>query len=230
MNRTMLTMMRSFLYVSSCLLLCLSSTGCATRYQQLLQDRDAEIRDLEGQVANLKSENAELARQKAAADARARDLTSGVAAESSSSDELARVRGDLPDLDVRYDRAGRISIGIENTVTFDSGSVQLKPDAGRVLQRVADVLMRDYPDRRIYVEGHTDTDPIRRTKGLYRSNRHLSVERADAVARYLVENGRLSESHIVVVGYGQHLPRAPGSSASDKARNRRVEVVVGEVL
>ena len=128
---------------------------------------------------------------------------------------------------VRY-RDGRLTIGIDNTVTFSSGSSAVKPTASGVLRRVSDLLQRDFRGRRIYVEGHTDTDPIKKTRGRYRDNRHLSLERADAVASYLTAKCGLPADSIAVVGYGQYAPKASGSSDAAKAKNRRVEIVVGE--
>ncbi|MBK8976504.1 MAG: OmpA family protein [Planctomycetes bacterium] len=222
-------MRHSKLLVLALPLFALLTSGCATRYQELLTDRDAEIRQLKGQLADSLAEGEDLRRERD----RLRGELDGAGTrpvEASATDsELARVRDELPDLDVSR-RLGRISIGIENTVTFDSGSEQLKSSAASVLQRVARVLNEQFPDRRIYVSGHTDTDPIRRTAGTYRSNRHLSVERADAVARWLIKDGRVPERQIAVVGYGPYLPRVAGSDDSAKARNRRVEVVVGEEL
>jgi chemotaxis protein MotB len=119
----------------------------------------------------------------------------------------------------------RISIGVKDSVTFDSGSTTLKETSHRTLRSVADVLRSKFAGRRYYIEGHTDTDPIAKTKDKFRSNRHLSVERADSVARYLVSQG-VPESAIVVVGYGQYDP----SDSRTKANNRRVEIVVGEKL
>jgi len=204
------------------------TSGCATRYQDLLRDKDMEIRELEARLADARAQNDDLRRQKEAAEA-ALANTGGGPVEAATDSELDRMRGELPDLDVRRDR-GRLSIGIENTVTFDSGSVALKSSADAVLNKVSRFLRDQYPDRRIYVEGHTDTDPLNRTKNTYRSNRHLSVERADAVARYLIEKGGLPERQVAVVGYGPYEPREPGSSESAKARNRRVEIVVGESM
>jgi chemotaxis protein MotB len=208
------------------LLLCaaplfLGSTGCATRYQDLLRDRDAEIRDLQGKLANSRSENEDLRRQ-------LNDSRVVQAAPASAGDgELATAQNALPELDIRRNR-GRISIGIENTITFDSGSAALKASASSVLGRVADLLRREYPGRRIYVEGHTDTDPINKTRGQFRTNRHLSTERADAVATWLIEKGSLPVQQIAVVGYGPYDPRETGSGDQVKAKNRRVEIVVGE--
>ena len=83
-----------------------------------------------------------------------------------------------------------------------------------------------YAGRRFYIEGHTDDDPIQKTKDKFRSNRHLSVERADSVARYLISQG-VPESKIVIVGFGQYDPAA---AAKNKAQNRRVEIVIGDAV
>ncbi len=218
--------MRKLLSLSCCIYL-LFASGCATRYQDLLRDRDAEIRDLQSKLAGARAESEDLRRLKEEAERRSASATPVDATATGTDSQLARVQDALPDLDVRR-KFGRISIGIENTITFDSGSSAIKSGASSVLRRVADVLQRDFGDRRIYIEGHTDTDPIVKTRGQFRSNRHLSVERADAVARWLAEQGRIPESRIAVVGYGEFDPRSGGASSSDKAKNRRVEIVVGE--
>jgi chemotaxis protein MotB len=94
-----------------------------------------------------------------------------------------------------------------------------------VLRSVASVLKSKFVGRRFYVEGHTDSDPIQKTKDKYDNNRHLSALRANAVASYLERQG-VPANAIVVVGFGEHDPRDPGQ----KARNRRVQIVVGESL
>jgi flagellar motor protein MotB len=112
-------------------------------------------------------------------------------------------------------------MGVDNSVTFDSGSTTLKDSSHRVLRNVANVMKERFAGRRFFIEGHTDTDPIVKSK--WRDNMQLSMERADAVRRYLVQQG-VPESAIAVVGYGQHEPRDGGR----KERNRRVEIVVGD--
>lgn len=217
------------LWLAPCLAIAAMSLGsCTARYQDLLRDRDAQIRELKGEVADLRATNADLERsEKAARDALEQQLA--LANQAPATGDLDRVKDDLADLDVRYSR-GRLSIGIENTVTFGSGSVELKNSANQVLKRVADVLKRDFGNRWIYVEGHTDTDPIRKTKARFRSNRHLSAERADVVADFLVRQGGLDQKQVAVVGYGPNDPREAGSGDSSKAKNRRVEIVVGEPM
>ena len=208
-------------------------SGCTTRYQDLLRDRDAQIRDYNARIAQLRAEQDDLVRKEQAARQRADELQQqldGVTAVPVAQDAILQsVRRDLADLDVRYNR-GRISIGIENTVTFDSGSTELKTSAHDTLRRVAALLQRDFPNRRIYVEGHTDSDPIVKTRSQFRSNRHLSAERADAVAGFLVASCGISEDRIAVAGFGPYDPRVSGSVEDAKARNRRVEIVVGEPM
>jgi chemotaxis protein MotB len=209
----------------------LGLASCTARYQDMLRDRDAQIRELNGRLSDLRAANADLEQRERVAREEA-DRLRGMAASkpveaATDRGELDKIRRDLPELDVRYSR-GRLSIGIENSVTFDSGSTALKSSASQVLGRVAEVLRRDFSNRRIYVEGHTDTDPIRKTKDRFRSNRHLSAERADSVAQFLTSKGGVPERQIVVVGFGPFDPRTTGNNEAAKARNRRVEVVVGE--
>ena len=193
-------------------------TSCTTRYQDMLRERDERIRELSGEVARMRGLNEQLERgQTAPAEANApkRDEASG---------EVRRLQGELgDDVNVSY-RGNRLSIGVNDSVTFDSGSTELKDSSHRVLKGVASALKGQYAGRRFYIEGHTDDDPIQKTKDRYRSNRHLSVERADAVARYLISQG-VPESKIVIVGFGQF---DPSTSAKNKAQNRRVEIVIGD--
>ena len=192
--------------------------SCTTRYQDLLRDRDTEIRNLNGRVSALSAEKDDLERQ----------LTNQRATPSAPAGENAdfvnpNTKGLQDELggDVTVDyRKGRLSIGVDDTVTFDSGSDRLKSSASSVLKKIVTVLRRDYADCKIYVEGHTDTDPIVKTKGKYLDNRELSAKRANAVARFLAEQG-VPEDHIVIVGFGQFDPR----DSRSKERNRRVEIV-----
>jgi len=213
----------------------LAMTSCTTTYQQMLHERDLKITQLENANAQLRAANRELERREKGARDESQALRDRLAtgpaptaeATAQRNTELQQVQAELQDLDVGY-RRGHVSIGIENEVTFASGSIDLKSGAGAILERVAAVLKRRFPDRRIYVEGHTDTDPINKTKGKFRSNRHLSAERADVVAAYLVDKCGLPADQVVVVGFGPYDPKLDSKSEASKAKNRRVEIVVGE--
>lgn len=197
------------------------ATSCTTRYQDMLKDRDDQIRSLNGDLARMRGENDELQGRLTAAP-RPTEATTTRPEPSSLINDIQRDLGS--DAVVSY-RRGRISIGVNNRVTFSSGSTSLKNSSHQVLRGVAKVLKSQFSGRRFYVEGHTDTDPIRKTKDKYSSNRDLSMQRADSVAKYLISQG-VPESAIVTVGFGEFDPL----DRSKKAANRRVEIVVTDML
>jgi chemotaxis protein MotB len=106
---------------------------------------------------------------------------------------------------------------ISGDVLFGPGQTTIKPEARRELDRVASTIRRDYSGRSVRVEGHTDSDPIRKSK--WGSNQALSKARADSVRDYLASKG-ISRSLIETVGRGSSEPR------KSKAASRRVEIVV----
>ncbi|MFP4145845.1 MAG: flagellar motor protein MotB [Phycisphaeraceae bacterium] len=112
---------------------------------------------------------------------------------------------------------GDLAVRVPGDVLFGPGSAELKGTAKRTLAEIAGVLQRDYPASRIRVEGHTDTDPIRKSK--WSDNLELSLHRAAAVERHLAEQG-VDADRIYAAGFGESDPRAT------KAKSRRVEIVV----
>ena len=130
--------------------------------------------------------------------------------------------------DVAFDPSkGTITVTLPNAILFDSGKATLKKATSVELDHIYSVL-RDkqiYAGKQINVVGHTDTDPIKKTKDKWKDNWELSAERALSVLRYLVKRGS-PEEKIQAVGCGESRPIASNSTASGKARNRRVEIVV----
>ncbi|MCW5753099.1 MAG: OmpA family protein [Phycisphaeraceae bacterium] len=114
-------------------------------------------------------------------------------------------------------RGQDLVIAVAGDVLFDSGKATIKTSAQRTLDRVADVLKSRYPSHEIRVEGYTDSDPIR--KSGWKSNEHLSFERAISVEHYLVSKG-IPNDRIYSAAFGPARPRAT------KQESRRVEIVV----
>jgi len=127
-------------------------------------------------------------------------------------------------VDVAFDeRAGTITVTLPNAILFSSGKETLKKATISELSHVITVINERYSGKRIEVIGHTDSDPIKKSK--WKDNWQLSSERALSVLRYLVSNG-ISEDRIVAVAAGESRPIASNGTTSGKARNRRVEIVV----
>jgi flagellar motor protein MotB len=126
----------------------------------------------------------------------------------------------LEGIDARYDAAaGTVTVAIPGNVLFDSGRAIVKPTAKSTLDKVAAAIKKSYPGKRVYVDGHTDTDPIRRTKDAYDDNFDLAYARAHSVAAYLQSKG-ITDKQLVIRSYGAN--NAKGS----KEASRRVEIVV----
>jgi chemotaxis protein MotB len=128
--------------------------------------------------------------------------------------------------DVAFDpSAGTITVTLPNSILFDSGQASLKTATSRELDHIHSVLQQKYAGKQIDVVGHTDTDPIRKTKDKWKDNWELSAQRALTVARYLIQRG-IADDKIRAVGCGESRPIASNANNAGKAKNRRVEIVV----
>ncbi|RMH29602.1 MAG: hypothetical protein D6693_01750 [Planctomycetota bacterium] len=112
---------------------------------------------------------------------------------------------------------GEVVVAVAGDVLFDSGSATLKSSAKNTLNRIAEVLNSRYPGQMIRVAGHTDSDPIRKSK--WKTNERLSAERALAVEEYLSSQG-VDNDRMYSAGYGSSQPKA------SKKESRRVEIIV----
>ena len=117
-------------------------------------------------------------------------------------------------------RTGNVTVTLPGDVLFDSGKADLKPSAQDTLDKVAKALRSDYASKKLRVEGHTDSDPITKTRDDWEDNLDLSMARAAAVTRYLEQEG-IASKLVTTSGYGSSHPRS-----SVKSKNRRVEIVV----
>ena len=100
-------------------------------------------------------------------------------------------------------------------LTFSRGKHTLSTKGKKELDKVVKALV-DSGASRVLIEGHTDSDPIKRSN--YRDNLHLSVMRAHSVAKYLSIKGVKADA-ISIAGYGQYKPVGKAKTA-----NRRVEI------
>jgi chemotaxis protein MotB len=115
---------------------------------------------------------------------------------------------------------GGAMTSIEGTILFDSGKAALKPTARQTLDAVAGVISEKFPDYDIYVFGHTDDQPIR--KSGWKDNYELSAQRALSVVRML--RSMAVDCKMAAAGWGEQLPIEANTSASARQRNRRVEI------
>jgi len=113
-------------------------------------------------------------------------------------------------------------ISLKEAGFFDSGSAKLKQDSILTLRGIAEGLQQ-YANR-FRVEGHTDSVPIRSSE--FRSNWELSTARATNVIHFLVESAGFSPNVLSAVGYGEFQPLVANDTPEQRAKNRRVDIVV----
>ena len=113
---------------------------------------------------------------------------------------------------------GTVSVELASDVLFDSGKAIVKSSAKSKLNSIVGTIKQKYSGKEINVIGHTDTDPIRKSK--WKDNWELSCERALAVTRYLISQG-IPAKQLAASGRSQYHP-----IGATKAQNRRVEIVV----
>jgi chemotaxis protein MotB len=120
----------------------------------------------------------------------------------------------------------KLSLSMVDKVLFDSGSDKVKGGGRKVLDRVADILVK-VTDKQIRIEGHTDNVGIgAKLKERFPTNWELSTARALNVVRYLTEQGGIDPGLISAAGYSMHMPVASNETEEGRAKNRRIEIVL----
>jgi type VI secretion system protein ImpK len=138
--------------------------------------------------------------------------------------QLGRLRKELQigDCSVVNQTANQIVIRLCDQVTFDPGQATVKDQFKPLAAKIAALL--DKEEGTIRVVGHTDSTPIKNVR--FPSNWQLSVERAKAVAA-LLKRGLAKPDRVEVDGKGPDVPIATNANAEGRAKNRRVEVMIG---
>jgi len=205
----------TFFYALVLLCFCALLPGC-TNWQKKYEALNVEHQNTLGLLERERAEKGQLAEQSQQAIA---GLEKQIAERTS-----AEAAGFGKGYDVAFDpSAGTITVTLPNAILFDSGKAALKKATSTELNHIQSVLQSQYAGKQINVVGHTDSDPIKKSK--WKDNWELSAQRALSVVRYLIEQG-IAEDRIRAVGCGAGTPIASNATASGRAKNRRVEIVV----
>src|SRR5260370_3132697 len=181
----------------------------ADELTKLLQGTAADKDKLDKLLKATNTQLEELAKQKAAAEARA-------ATYKALTDRL-RSMIDAGKLSVKI-RKGRMLISLPNDVLFDSGSATLKKAGQDAIAQVAQALS-GFTDRQFLVAGHTDDQPLHSKR--FPSNWELSTERAVTVTRFLVHKG-MNPTLLGAAGSAAVVPPVPTPREQRRARTRQI--------
>ena len=120
---------------------------------------------------------------------------------------------------------GKVYVSMENKLLFPSASWTVSKEGINAIKELAKVLEKD-STLNIMVEGHTDNDAYRGSTAV-KDNWDLSVMRATAIVKLLIQNGPgINPARIEACGHGEFAPKVPNTSAENKAINRRTEIIL----
>jgi flagellar motor protein MotB len=176
------------------------------RYAELASQPKSDpqqVQQLQGQIAERDAKIAELQNQ-------LREPTAG----QPSDPQIAGIETSF------NKQTGDMTVNVPGDVLFDAGRATLKDTSKGTLNKIVAAIKKDYAGKHVFIDGHTDSDPITKTKGMWKDNLDLSAERARAVAKYLTEQGRLDSNLVDIRAYGATSPK------KTKEGSRRVEIVV----
>jgi outer membrane protein OmpA-like peptidoglycan-associated protein len=198
----------------------LSQAQAAQSQQQAAESQmAAQQAQLEAERAQAAKAQADAARAQAeaqAAEAQAKAAEANKTAEDANA-VREKLRAQLNSVLQTSETARGLIVNMSD-VLFDTGKYTLKPSTQISLAKVAGILQA-YPGLKVQVEGYTDST------GTLEFNQMLSQNRAAAVKDFLVAQG-VSPNNITSAGFGPSDPVADNATASGRAQNRRVNMVV----
>jgi len=170
----------------------------------------AQENNTQGQGGRKSPESTAFEVQKEKAEQLAKDLARSLAAELNSGQIELAAHGRL------------VIIRIRDKGSFSSGSARLRSQIKPVIAKIRNLLVNTTGE--IRVAGNTDDQPIRTP--LYPSNWELSGARAASVLRELLKGNKLNEKRFSIYGLADTRPLLPNTSESNRAKNRRVEIMI----
>lgn len=216
----------------------LSSNSSATiaantkKNRELLAQLEQKRNDLAAKTNALESERKRLEQlQKDLADRSARvDELEGVIAAKDATmralkESISKALTDFEGKGLTVEqRDGKVYVSLENKLLFDSGSWTVGSNGSKAVKQLGNVLGKN-PEIAVLIEGHTDNVPYGGSGNL-QGNWDLSAKRATAIVNILRSNKSIDPKNLTAAGRGEYAPVAPNDTAENKAKNRRIEVIL----
>jgi len=187
-----------------------------------LHKREAEVnekqRELERLLAEFRKKEAHVNELQAILDKKESELRA-------IRDKIMEALGGFADRGLTvYTKDGKVYVSMDERLLFASGHWTVNAEGQRAIREVATVLAQN-PEISIMVEGHTDNVPMR-GRGDIKDNLDLSMMRATAITRILLENRGIAPSRVTSAGRGEWMPLVANDSPENRARNRRSEIIL----
>lgn len=119
---------------------------------------------------------------------------------------------------------GKVYVSLEESLLFATGSTNVDTRGVNALRQLANVLENN-PEINVLIEGHTDDVPFRPGSSI-KDNWDLSVLRATAIVRILLQNADIDPQRLTAAGRGEHMPIDPADTPEARKKNRRTEIIL----
>ncbi|MFA9389400.1 MAG: OmpA family protein [Prolixibacteraceae bacterium] len=123
-----------------------------------------------------------------------------------------------------YEKNGKVYVSLEEQLLFKTGSYSLDPKGQEAIKSLGEVLAGN-PEINILVEGHTDDVPLNGANQI-KDNWDLSVMRATAVTKIILENKNIAPGRITASGRGEFVPLDIAKTPEARRKNRRTEIIL----
>lgn len=123
-----------------------------------------------------------------------------------------------------YEKDGKVYVSMDDKLLFASGSWNINEQGLNAIKQLAQVLENE-KEISVLIEGHTDNVPYRGS-GQIKDNWDLSVMRATAVVKALLQNGDINPTRLSASGRSEYLPLDESNTPEARAKNRRTEIIL----
>lgn len=123
-----------------------------------------------------------------------------------------------------YEKNGKVYVSLDEKLLFKTGSTVVDPKGVNALKNLARVLEQN-TDISIMIEGHTDDVPVI-PGAVNQDNWDLSVRRATAVVRILLDGTKINPARLTASGRGEFLPLDKAKNPEARQKNRRTEIIL----
>ncbi|MEM6801392.1 MAG: OmpA family protein [Bacteroidota bacterium] len=213
-------------------------SSCVSKkvYTEALTRAAAEKSALESELAaareetdNVKGQMAELEQNLSMKSDEIVSLSSEI---KKNNQEIAELQNAIKDVFEIYntndfnieEKNGKLYVTLANKILFDSGRDRIKKESKDIIASLA-TAFNNNPGLNVYVEGHTDSEPVKIHRARFKDNWSLSAARALEVVR-LLEEGGVASSRLTASGKGDTQPIADNETEEGRETNRRTEFVI----
>jgi chemotaxis protein MotB len=224
--------------------LMLSSCVSSKKYKDMLADKDAQKSSYDKKLADLNAQMKSLEEKNSSMSAKYNELENNFKLTEKQklefqnlseerAKELAKIKNELKmafssiiDSDLQItEKFDKLYVSLPNRVLYDKGSDKISKTGLDVVKKLGEVFKKN-PKMDVVVEGHTDDDPVVRTKHLFKDNWGLSTSRSVNVVRELIKIG-VPSKQMSASGRADAVTSGEIMQGRDpKAYDRRIEFII----